>query len=197
MTPPSARNLRADALRSKAAILDAALEVLEARPDASLDAIAAAAEVTRQTVYAHFRSRDQLLTAVVDRLTEETAAAMNATDPDTGPAAEALLRVLDAAERTVGRYPVLARLAGSLPAGPRADRERHEPISELLVRVIRRGQQAGEFDDRLPPDWLATVTIKLAHAASEETGSGRMTQEESRRALHTTLLLALGGTARS
>ncbi|MFB9629531.1 hypothetical protein [Nonomuraea helvata] len=41
------------------------------------------------------------------------------------------------------------------------------------------------------------MAIKLAHAASEETGSGRMTQEESRRALHTTLLLAPGGTARS
>ncbi|MGV9778497.1 TetR/AcrR family transcriptional regulator [Streptosporangium sp. NPDC003464] len=196
MSPDTARSLRADALRSKAAILDAALQVLEARPDASLDAIATAAEVTRQTVYAHFHSRDQLLAAVVDRLTEETVAAMNAAGPDTGSAAEALLRVLDASERTVGRYPILARLGGSLPAGPR-DRERHEPISELLVRVIRRGQQAGDFDDRLPPDWLATVTIKLAHAASEEAGSGRMTQEESKRALHTTLLLAMGGTAPS
>ncbi|MEO3873428.1 TetR/AcrR family transcriptional regulator [Nonomuraea sp. B12E4] len=197
MTPPPARNLRADAVRSRNAILDAALQVLEARPDASLDAIAAAAEVTRQTVYSHFRSRDQLLAAVVDRLTEETAAAMNAADPDAGPAAEALLRVLDAGERTVGRHPAVARLAGSLPAGPRADRERHEPISELLARVIRRGQKSGEFDHRLPPDWLATVTIRLAHAAAEEAGSGRMSREESRRALRTTVLLALGGTAPS
>ncbi|GAA3219061.1 hypothetical protein [Nonomuraea helvata] len=34
----------------------------------------------------------------------------------------------------VGYQQRLARLAGSLPAGPRADRERHEPISELRVR---------------------------------------------------------------
>ncbi|MFE2932011.1 hypothetical protein [Streptomyces sp. NPDC059278] len=51
--------------------------------------------VTRQSVYAHFRSREQLLPAIVDRITEEIIAAMDAADLHTGPAADALLRLLD------------------------------------------------------------------------------------------------------
>lgn len=126
-----------------------------------MEAIATAADVTRQTVYAHFRSREQLLAAVIDRITEEAVAAMDAADPDTGPAGEALLRLLDAGARTAGRYPVLLQKISSLAVSPQADHERHTPVTDRLKRVIRRGQQTGEFDDRLSPDWLATVTIKL------------------------------------
>ena len=46
--------VRADAERSIAAILDAAVQVLAARPDAGMGEIAKAAGVARQTVYAHF-----------------------------------------------------------------------------------------------------------------------------------------------
>jgi AcrR family transcriptional regulator len=192
--PPQAHNRRADAIRSRAAILDAALPLLNAHPDASLEAIATAAEMTRQTIYAHFRSRKQLLAAVLDRITEETAAAMDAADPDTGPAAEALLRLLYASTRTAGRYPALLQKISSLAVSPQADHERHTPLADRLKRVIRRGQQAGEFDERLSSDWLATVTIKLAHAASEEIDTGRMPPKEAAQALHTTLLRALGAT---
>ncbi|MER6170881.1 TetR/AcrR family transcriptional regulator [Streptosporangium sp. NPDC001681] len=194
MTPPQAHNRRADALRSRASILDAALQLLNAHPDASVEAIATAADVTRQTVYAHFRSREQLLAAVIDRITEEAVAAMDAADPDTGPAAEALLRLLDASARTAGRYPVLLQKISSLAVSPQADHESHTPLADRLKRVIRRGQQAGEFDDRLSPDWLATVTIKLAHAASEEIDTGRLSPKEAVQALHTTLLRTLGAT---
>ncbi|MFI2415887.1 hypothetical protein [Streptomyces sp. NPDC018947] len=47
MTPPPARSRRADARRSRAAILDAATQVLNVEPDASLETIAKAAAVTR------------------------------------------------------------------------------------------------------------------------------------------------------
>ncbi|MEU7001831.1 TetR/AcrR family transcriptional regulator [Nonomuraea sp. NPDC046570] len=194
MTPPQARNRRADALRSRASVLDAALPLLNAHPDASMEAVATAADVTRQTVYAHFRSRELLLAAVIDRITEEAVAAMDAADPDTGPAGEALLRLLDAGARTAGRYPVLLQKISSLAVSPQADHERHTPVTDRLKRVIRRGQQTGEFDDRLSPDWLATVTIKIAHAASEEIDTGRMSRKEAAQALHTTLLRALGAT---
>ncbi|MEU4580341.1 TetR/AcrR family transcriptional regulator [Nonomuraea sp. NPDC023979] len=187
MTP----NRRADAQRSRAAVLDAAVRLLGTRPDASVEAIATAAGVTRQTVYAHFPNRDRLLAAVVDRLTEETAAAMDATGPDTGPAAAALLRLLDAGAETAGRYPALLEKISSVAVPPQDDHERHTLISDRLLRVIRRGQDRGEFDDRLPAAWLATVTIKLAHAAAEETAAGRLPRAEATRAFHTTLLRAL------
>ncbi|RBQ22111.1 TetR/AcrR family transcriptional regulator [Spongiactinospora rosea] len=191
MSRYQARNRRADAVRSRAAILDAALRLLRADPDASVEAIAAAADVTRQTVYAHFRSRERLLAAVVEQVTGETAAAMDAADPDTGPAAEALLRVLDAAARTAERYPGLVQAIVTNPVSPRTDREAHAPISERLIRVIERGRASGEFDAGLPAGWLATVTITLAHAAGEQVAAGLMPPEEAARAMRTTLLRAL------
>ncbi|MGS2619494.1 TetR/AcrR family transcriptional regulator [Micromonospora sp. LZ34] len=190
-----ARNRRADARRSRAAILDAAVQLLNAQPDASVEAVATAAGVTRQTVYAHFPSREQLLGAALDRVTEEAVAAMDATDPDTGPAAAALLRVLDASARAAGRYRVLLQKISSLPVSAPEDRARHAPVADRLERVIRRGQAAGEFDDRLAPDWLVAVTIKLGHAASEEVDAGRLSDAEATAALHTSLLRVLGASA--
>ncbi|MGH3112703.1 MAG: TetR/AcrR family transcriptional regulator, partial [Gaiellaceae bacterium] len=82
--PLPRRRRRADAERSIAAILDAAIEVLSERPAASVEEIAGAAGVARQTVYAHYPSREALLQAVVDRALAETVAAIDAAEPDEG-----------------------------------------------------------------------------------------------------------------
>ncbi|MCT2589772.1 TetR/AcrR family transcriptional regulator [Streptomyces sp. N2-109] len=195
--PPPPRSRRADARRSRASILEAALRLLNSQPDASVEAIATAAGVTRQTVYAHFPSREQLLTVALDQVTEETVAAMDASDLETGPAADALLRLLDAGSRTARRYPGLLQMTASLPVSAQADHARHAPVADRLRRVIERGQQAGEFDGRFSPDWLVAVTVKLGHAAAEEADAGRMSDEQAAEALHTTLLRALAAPART
>jgi serine phosphatase RsbU (regulator of sigma subunit) len=58
---------RADALRNRARILDAAERMLEQSPSASLAQIAAAAGVSRSTLHRRFANRDELLAALVDR----------------------------------------------------------------------------------------------------------------------------------
>ena len=189
MTGSADRNRRADARRNSSAILDAAVRLLDAQPDASLDAIASAAGVTRQTVYAHFPSREHLMgRAVVQRITDEAVAAMDAADPDTGSATEALIRVLNAGAQTAGRYPVVIQQIASLPVSPHVDEERHAPVADRINRVIQRGQTSGEFDTGLPAGWLAAITIKLGHAAGEEVDAGRMTPAEAAEALRTVLI---------
>jgi AcrR family transcriptional regulator len=188
MTSSQQRPPRADAIRSRSAILEAAVRLLDDRPDTGVGAVAAEAGVTRQTVYAHFPSREALLHAALDHLTGKAVAAMDAADLDSGPAGEALLRLLDAADRTARRHPALLRAAAALPPAPHpAGDRRHAAVAERLRRIVQRGQKSGEFDASLGADWLAAAVISLAHAASEEAAAGRMTRRQSTTALHTSL----------
>src|SRR5262249_31798575 len=88
------RRQRSDARHSITAILQAATKVLGQRPDASVDDIARAAGVSRQTVYAHFPSREALLGAVVEQAAAEVTAALDAAGLDEAPPAVALTRML-------------------------------------------------------------------------------------------------------
>ncbi len=181
---------RADARRSRSAILDAALRLLDERPDAGMAAVAAAAGVTRQTVYAHFPSRDDLLTAVVDHLTERATRAMDAAGADEGRAPDALLRLLDAAWGVSVAHPGLLRLE-LRPAPPEEDRARHEPIADRIGRVLQRGREEGDFDPQPALSWQVAAVIALCHAAGEEIRADRMPAADVPAALHTGLLRLL------
>lgn len=192
-TSQTPRRRRADAERSRAAILDAAIRLLGERPDAGVEAIAGAAGVTRQTVYAHFPSRKDLIATVLDHLTGETMAALDAADLDDGPATAALLRLLDVSWQTFDRYPALVQL-GAEPVTAKEDHERHTPVTERLARLVRRGQKAGEFDRGLSVDWLVAATIALGHAAGAEVAAGRMSSKKAVATLRTSVLRVFGVT---
>lgn len=182
---------RADAERSRLAILDAAIALLNELPDASVETIAQRAGVTRQTVYAHFPSREELLAAAIDRVTEEVAAALDVIGLDEGAAVNALMLLLEVSGGFAAKYAGLFHLSPA-PENPETDRKRHQPIADRLSRVIRRGQHAGEFDVQLPVQWLVAATIALGHAAAEEAAAGRMDDEQASLMLRTSLLRILG-----
>ena len=187
------RRRRSDADRSAAAVLDAAVRVLGQRPAASVEEIAAAAGVSRQTAYAHYPSRQALLAAVLDRITAETVAALDAADLDSGTATEALLRWLDASWQAFDRYPLL--LDASITAGEAEESARqHAPIADRFRRLVARGRRTGEFDRTLSPAWLVTATIALGHAAGAEVSAGRMTSAQAHRALRESILRLYGAT---
>jgi AcrR family transcriptional regulator len=175
------RRRRADAERSRAAILQAAIELLGQRPDASMEEIATAAGVARQTVYAHYSSREALLAAMVDKITSAAAAVLDAIDVHTGSAVTTLRQWLDASWSLIERYPVLLTSAMSTaePADETDEYESHLPVMKRLAELIQRGQRTGEFDDLLPATWLIATVIAVGHAAGEEVRHGRMSAADA------------------
>ena len=172
---------RADARRNVESIVDAAVAVWAERSNASVEDIARAAGLSRQTVYTHFPSRDRLVAAVLDRATDETLAALDAAKLDDGPAREALARLFDASWAVLERYPFVLDVS-SVHISDGEDRDRHAPVVGRLERLFRRGQQVGEFDPSLPVSWLVAATVALGHAAGAEVAAGRMTVPEATRA---------------
>ena len=183
------RRQRADARQSIAAIVQAATSVLSAQPDASVEDIARAAGVSRQTVYAHFPSREALLDTVIERAAAEVTEAFDAARIDEAPPAMALTRLLDAGWRVAARYPFL----WYQPAvSPGKDADRHGPVLDRLLEVIQRGQDSGDFARGLSPAWLLTAGMAVGRAAEDEVKAGRMTIEEATSAVHHSFLRLFG-----
>ena len=154
-----------------------------------MEDIARAAGVSRQTVYAHFPTREALLGAIMERATAEFTAAFDAAGLDEAPPAVALVRLLDAGWQVTARYP----LVWHLPAvSPEQDASRHAPVLGRLLELIRRGQDSGDLDATLAPGWLLTGSLALGRAADEEVKAGRMTIEEATHAVHHSFLRLLG-----
>jgi AcrR family transcriptional regulator len=178
-TATPARRRRSDARRSIDAIVNAARTVLGERPDASMEDIAAAAGVTRQTVYAHFPSRDALVEALIDAAGAETLAALDAARLDTRPPADALGQFLDVGWQLLRRsYPLLLDPALTRARRPGGD-DPHQAVTARLERLILLGQRAGDFDRALPASWLAVAILGLGHTAAEQAAAGRLTASEA------------------
>jgi len=182
--------LRADAVRSRSAILDAAVRVLNERPHASLAEVARSAGLTRQTIYAHFSSRDALLAAVVEQATIEALSGMDASSLDQLSPVDAMGRLLEIAWDLIRDYPLLLHL--DAPGPPGSAIERHEPVLGRLEALIRRGQASGDFDDEVSSSWLAAATIGLGEAVGDEVRAGRMTVDDAPRVLRSSVLRVLG-----
>ena len=180
--------MRADAQRNIAAILDAATECLAREPEMSIAGIAAAAGVGRITLYGHFKTRADLVDAVLVRTVQRADAILDATDT-TGDPGEALARLVASSWQLVHQFRnILLAAQRELPA--ERIRGVHDRILRRIQSLITRGQQAGAFRRDLPQQWLITTAYSLMHAAAEDTTAGRLDPGDAARLITATLLAA-------
>lgn len=173
--------MRADARRNVERILSVTTELIATDPRASMERVAAAAGVSRATLYHHFRTRDALMDALTDRSIGEITAALAEAHADEGAAPEAMHRVLRAAWQVIGRYRGLVIVNQRLERGEL--RARLAPALAPVRALIARGQRDGAFDPDLPAEWLLTTVIDLIHGASRQVTGGAMDPATAERAL--------------
>jgi AcrR family transcriptional regulator len=189
-SPPKPPRRRADAERSVARILDAAVDALASDTEVSMAEIARRAGVVRATIYVHFPTREALLEAVTHRAISEVTAVMEAAEPERGDAAEALRRIVAAAWRALGRFHALVAINTRLPHAEL--QRRHQPVFAILEPLIERGRREGAFRSDVPVAWHLAMSMALVHAASAELQAGRVPPEDVEPAVVATVLGALG-----
>ncbi|MCP9487306.1 MAG: TetR/AcrR family transcriptional regulator [Gaiellaceae bacterium MAG52_C11] len=189
---PAPKRRRADADRSVAAILDAALEALASDPDSSMSEIARQAGVVRATIYVHFPTREALLDAVMEYAVGQVTDAMRGAEPQRGEPVEALERVLRATWRQLAQFHGLLALNTARLSANELHR-RHLPMLDQLEPLIKRGQKQAVFRSDLPVSWLLAVTRSIVHTASHEIRGGRIAESEAEATMISTILGAISG----
>ncbi|WP_318152870.1 TetR/AcrR family transcriptional regulator [Microbacterium helvum] len=183
------RAQRADAVRNRQAIVEAATRMLAADPEASLAEIARAAGVGRITLYGHFDSRAALLGEVAERAIGQTEQELARVDVSGDPR-EALGALLQATWHLTHRFGALVVATAQVLSAEQVRRAHDEPAARVR-RLLERGRAAGEFRRDVPIAWQLSVTQAVLHGASTAVHQGEITADEAPRLVSETVLAAL------
>lgn len=143
---------RRDVARHRASILDAASRVFaDQGVNASMDAVADAADVARATLYRHFPDRAALLMALYDRDMAEIA-------PSTEiPSADALIALIVRLARAARQAPAIAEIWRSISPGNIELQRRQNALLAHFKPLVEAGTQSGE----LRPDLTAADVFRI------------------------------------
>jgi TetR/AcrR family transcriptional repressor of mexCD-oprJ operon len=186
------RAKRADAVRNRDGILDAALELFLENSRASMAEIAAAAGVGRVTLYGHFSSRTELMDALFERTIASAERQLAQLDLDGDPMA-ALERLIVSSWRIVDAFHRLLA-AAELELSPDRIREHHDKPMQRVRHLLTRGQTTGQFRKDQPMSWLTAAFYALLHAAATEVRTGRLAEADAQAAVLASIIGSLSPT---
>jgi len=184
---------RRDALENRAALLAAARVVLNRDPDATLDAIAAEAGLSRRSVYGHFATRDELLRELV------TSGATRVAERLAGLAhPDPLVRLALVAARMWEEVADVRVMTLFAVRGPYMDLIAHElrPVRALLLAAVTEGAADGRIRDDIPAATLARLIEAAAIAVLDEANRVALGRAAGRRYVMLSVLSTAGLSAR-
>lgn len=176
---------------AKAALLDAAVEVLVADPSASLAEVAEAAGIGRTTLHKHYATRDDLLRAVAHRAIDRWEHVVGAADASAAEAEDGGLRALADAMISVGPY------LAFLWRNPAFDRFediglRYKSVEPHAMAILERAQKQGKLRADVPGYWLLHTFYSLVYVASESIYDGDLAPRDAPDLVVSTFLRGVG-----
>ncbi len=173
-TPQPQDGERADVVRNRAAILEAAMDVLAVAPSASLSEVAARAGLGRATLYRHFPSREALIGAIQKETLARASAALATVDLDGLPVREAVRRAVEVLVPLGRRFHVLLGPAGIGNPEFMAARER---VLAPLFRLVNRATD--DASGSAPGSWPAMVLSNMLMVGVRATDAGILDPDET------------------
>ena len=180
VTPPGTSEVFEDAVSAAVA------QHLALSPAASMQELAAAAGVSRATLFRRFPSREVLVAQLCEAAVRAFVGVVNAAEPEGDSPSAALRRVVSGLARLA---PVVG-LLGLQPLDEHVESTLLEQISnaeERLRQLIRRGQEAGDFRVEVDPEWVLTMLTWLMVGSADGVRLGRLTSSSAQRHLAATI----------
>jgi AcrR family transcriptional regulator len=164
---PVRRKPRADALRNRESILEAARQAFtRSGANTSLDDIAKQAGVGPGTLYRHFPTREELLKGVYRNELENLAAA-GEKFAETMPPVEALRAWLLLFVDAIAAKQIIAPALNTLVADHKKVFEAsYAQVHEAIGRLVKRAVKSGNIRKDLEPSDLLRALVGVANVAS-------------------------------
>jgi len=175
VTTTTTRAPRRDAAENREALIAAAKTVLNRDPSASLETIAAAAGLSRRSVYGHFANRDDLLLELVTSGAKRVADALEGlTHPDP------VVRLALIASRLWREVEAVRVMAVVAVRGPLAAHTTSAlaPVRRGVREAIADGRAAGSMRQDLPVALLARLVEDTALSVLEESTQNPLPSRE-------------------
>jgi len=170
------RGVRSDSRRNRDAILVAAARCLTENPSATLADIAQAAGIGRVTLYGHFSSRAELLTALLHTTMVRVDTELSGVDLS-GTAWDAMDALIASSWRVLSDVNTLRGVVEqALPDATMHDS--HGDPRVRLVELLDRGRADGSFRSDQSVGWQVACYFSILHGAASEIRAGRLTQDE-------------------
>lgn len=173
---------RRDAAENRAALIAAAATLLNRDPNASLEAIAAEAGLSRRAIYGHFATRDDLLREIA----LNGAARINAAvlgDPQVAALPDPALQLATVAARLWAEVDRIRTMALITVRGPQMllVGDALGPLRLHVRGIVARGVESGAFRPDIDVDRLARLVESAAISVLDEADRHSLSTAEGRR----------------